>query len=757
MRPPIPPMPRVRHGAAGFGILQVLLLLVLLGAAVVAGFTLLRAERPVRDAVDQEIALRWADEALVAYAATKAHLPCAVSTPTSAVDDCVAPGSKGWLPVRALEAVHPGGARPGAPMRYTVFRGDDHADLAAASNAFSPYRWDRTQHSLDDVNGFDFCAKLTTAAEQATQQVRMDRARTVDLSGATVNVAYALVAPGPTPGDAGGRFDGLNQSGDAIVEAPSRAADAQYDDRTRVRGFDSLARTLGCGTVDARSPGGVSLAAMDMLALAVDVNDEVVEQHASNVEDTTLAVTMASVSTAFAGVAVVLGGASIANSVSTLATASAQLSSAIASCVVLVGCGLIPPYTAAVTAAGVAIGLASAATALYAGALIPTSMALATTIEARDMAQQGLPSASIDISAATERTCTGAEGGWVTQVADASGVLVTVDPPVWRNGLRQEAEATAVELATLQAEFAQNRDRITRLEQIPSVELIDYPPPPVRQQNESDADWNSRYQAWLDSRAQQETLLQAKLEAIRVAMTAKFAAETQQQTVENLQKELDAITTSVVELQAEVSRCAGLAAGDIVGQRRCDAQREALRGLAACDAEVMTAEQVRERQCLPWKMQDTADARTALATARDTAFQAELAALALPQPPIKDYISDNGWFIGTWDCNVLDWCDPLIVSNQADSDKRETYAKTVYKSFGLEAALVEKQSELDEKQAAYEAARDQCETLRALNPGGGASGSEIAPAWVGANAIMNAANCRGASGAIQPGTCGGTP
>ncbi|GAB3740653.1 hypothetical protein GCM10028794_25590 [Silanimonas algicola] len=743
--------------AAGIGLLQVLVLLVLLGGAIVAGFTLLRAERPVRDAVDQAIALRWADEALVAYAAANAHLPCAVATPTSAASDCVAPGSKGWLPLRALEAVHPGGTRPGAPLRYTVFRGEGEADLATASNAFSPHRWDRTAHSLDPINGLDFCAKLGEAAQQTASTVRMDRARTRDAGGATVNVAYALAAPGPTPGDAGGRFDGVNQGADAAMESPSRGADERYDDRTRARDFASLARTLGCGTVDARSPGGVSLAALDLMALAVDVNDEVVEQHEGNVEDTTLAVAMASVSTAFAGIAVALGGASIANSVSTLATASAQLSSAIASCVVLVGCGLIPPYTAAVTAAGVAIGLASGATALYAGALVPTSMALATTIEARDMAQQGLPSASIDISAATERTCTGAEGGWVTQVVNGSGVLVTVDPPVWRDGLRQEAEATAAELAALQLDITQNRDRITRLEQIPSVELIDYPPPPVRQQNESDAAWNARYQAWLDTRAQQETMLQAKLEAIRAAMTAKFAAETQEQTVENLDKELAAITTSVTELRVQIAFCSGIAAGDVVGQRRCAAQREALRGLETCDADVMTADQVRERQCLPWKTQDLADARAALATARDTATWAELTAVGHPQPPIKNYITNTGWFLGPWDCNVFGWCDPLIVWNQSDNDKRETYAKTVYKSFGLEAALAEKQSEFDEKQTAYEAARAQCETLRALNPGGGASGTEIPPAWVGANAIMTAANCRGATGAVQPGTCGGTP
>lgn len=744
--------------AAGIGLLQVLVLLVLLGGAIVAGFTLLRAERPVRDAVDQAIALRWADEALVAYAAANAHLPCAVATPTSAASDCVAPGSKGWLPLRALEAVHPGGTRPGAPLRYTVFRGDGEADLATASNAFSPHRWDRTAHSLDPINGLDFCAKLGEAAQQTASTVRMDRARTLDAGGTTVNVAYALAAPGPTPGDAGGRFDGVNQGADAAMESPSRGADERYDDRTRARDFASLARTLGCGTPGTGSPGGVSLAAMDLMALAVDVNDEVVEQHEGNVEDTQLAVAMASVSTVFAGISVALAGASIANSASTLATASAQLSGAIASCVVLVGCGLIPPYTGAVTAGAIAISFSTVATYLAGGALIPTLMALATTVEARDMARQGLPGASIDIAAATERACTSAEGGFITQVVNDNGVLVTVDPPgVWRDGLRQEVDATAAELARLETEAEQNRERLVRLEQIPSVELIDYPPAPVRQQNESDAEWNDRYQNWLDTRAGQEAKLQTKLEAIRVAMRARFDAETKAQAFENVQKELSAITDSVLRLRNEVAACAGVAATDVVGQRRCEAQREALRGLETCDANVMTAAQVRDRQCLPWKTQDVTTARIASDSARNAADAAEWSAYILDAPPIKPYISDTGWFTGTWSCAVTGWCDPLIVPNQSDGDKRETYAKTVYKSFGLEAALTEKQSELDEKQIAYESARDQCEVLRALNPGGGASGNEIAPAWIGANAIMEAANCRGATGAIRPGTCGGTP
>lgn len=742
---------------SGFGLLQALLLVVLIGAAVVAGVTLLRADAPSGQAAQQEDALRWADEALVAFAAAHAHLPCPVSGPTAPASACVGPGEKGWLPTRALEAVHPGGAAPTQPLRYVVYRGGTSSDLAVASNTFSPHTWERTQHNLDPINGLDLCASLANASRETRAALQGGRARTLDAAGATVNIAYGLIAAGPTPGAAGGRFDGANQNADAMVEAPSRDIDSSYDDRTRVRDFNSLAQSLGCGFADPANPDGLAIAAVDMLALAVDVSDEVTEQHEGNKEDTQLAVGMASGSVVFAGIGVALAGASIANSVSTLATASTQLSAAIASCVVLVGCGLIPPYTAAVIAAGVAIGLASTATGLAAAALIASSVALGLTVEARDMAQQGLPSATIDLSSAVERTCVSAEGGFVNYRADANGNLIPIHPPEFRPGLRQEVAATAAELVDIDARTEANRLRVAALEQIPSVELIDYPPEPVRQQGESDADWAARYQAWLDSRRNAETMLQAKLEAIRIAKRAQFDWDIAVQTATNAQKELDAMNASVAQLILEVGRCDTSPPGDIANVQRCANLRTSLRGLTTCDATVLTARQVLDRQCLPWKQAD----RDAAVANRDAAYttydNAERHAVGMPQPLIKDYISDSGWFTGTWDCGVFDWCDPLIVYRQRDSDKRETYAKLVYQSFGLQVARREKETELDEKQAAYDTAQAECDALRALQAGGGVGGTEAPPVWAGANAIMQAANCRGATGAVQPATCGGTP
>jgi type II secretory pathway pseudopilin PulG len=753
---------RLSHGGArGFSLVEAALLVLLIGSAVAAGLMVMRAKQPTRQAQAQEAALQWADQALVAYAAAHARLPCAVATPTSDPDDCVSGDQKGWLPVQALEAVHPGGASIGEPLRYVVYRGDAGSDLATASDRFSPHTWERTPHDFSDsINGLDLCAALSNAARETASAVRGDRARTTDIDGNAINVAYGLGVAGATPGDAGGRFDGGNQTAAAVLESPARGTDSRYDDRVRVRDFNTLAQSLGCGYASAANPDGLALASLDMLALAVDVSDEVAEQRESTLEDTQLAVGLAATSEVFAILNVALAGASISNSVSTLATASAQLSAAIASCVVLVGCGLIPPYTAAVTAAGVAIGLASGATGLSAGALAATTAALALTIEARDMAQRSTGSSATDLTAVTEQTCTSAEGGLVYWTTDAFGAVVPVVAGIYKPGLKQEVDLIQAELSELLVDQSTTSTRLVDLEQIPSVSLIDYPAAPVRADGESDASWSARYQAWLDTRRQQELQLQAKLEAIRAAEQAHFDWDKAVQAAENAKKELERMQEGVAQLQPLVAACnaAPPPATDVVRAQQCNNQRQSLVGMTTCDLNILTSGQVRQRQCLPWKVQDH-DAAIAARNAAKTAYdQAQATAVFMAEPPIKDYISNSGWWLGVWDCSVLAWCDPLIVWNQDDDDKRETYAKLVYKKLGLTIAIEKKQLELDDKRQAYETAQAQCDVLRNLASTGSTGGAEQPPVWSGASAILRAANCKGATGAVTPSTCaGGTP
>ena len=59
---------------SGFGLLQVMLILLLVGSALAAGAVLWQSKRAPAQAVAQEQALRWADEAIAATSSTTARL-----------------------------------------------------------------------------------------------------------------------------------------------------------------------------------------------------------------------------------------------------------------------------------------------------------------------------------------------------------------------------------------------------------------------------------------------------------------------------------------------------------------------------------------------------------------------------------------------------------------------------------------------------------------------------------------------------------
>ncbi|MGH8084322.1 MAG: hypothetical protein ACREPV_03505 [Lysobacter sp.] len=754
-----------RRHQRGVGLLEAALVVLLIGSAIAVGFLVLQSRKSVQQVRAQEQALQWADQALVAYAAQHARLPCAVATPSSDAGDCVGPGQKGWLPVRALEGVHPGGGGAMPPLRYMVYRGDGGAsDLAQAQDRFDPHKWDETPHDFDAVNGLDLCAALASAAAAG---LKGDRARTTDIDDNTVNVAYGLGAAGATPG-ASGLFDASNQQPGALMESPARGADADYDDRVRVRDFDSLARTLGCQYAGARNPGGLVLASLDMLALAVDVSDEVDAQNAALIDETQGAVAMAAVSEAFAVLNVALAAASISNSATTLATASAQLASAVATCPVppFVSCGLIAPYTAAVTSAAVAVGLNSAATALAATALAAASVGLGLTVEARDMAVEANGEPPVDLAGLAEKACIAAEGGWLTQDIDDSGELVTV-PRYWKDGLKQEVEQLEQDLQQTIAERDAAEERLAWLGEIPS-HLIDYPPEPTRRSwqhcvgegaertchtdYESDASLNQRINEWLGKRADMEAVLQPKLEAIRIAEQAYFDWENAEQLVQHARTERDQMVDAIAQLSEEVRQCDASPPTELNEMRRCSNSRVALLGMTTCDLDILTAKQVEQRQCLEWKQEDLAEAEANEQQARDDYGQKFLDAWTRPQPPIEDYLDDGTLPGNHWLCSIAWSCDVLIVPGQHDDedDKRETYAMTYYKLLGLREAVTKQTEELEEKRAAYEEAQAQCDALRGLQDQGAGGGTTVI---IGAENILRYADCTGATGPVQPGTC----
>lgn len=761
---PRPPSPWRQRG---FGLLETAMVVLLIGSVITVGFLVMQSRKPIHEIKAQNEALMWADRALVAYAAQHARLPCPVGSPTSDESACVGPGQKGWLPVQALQAVNPSGGGPGRPLRYMVYRGGDNAsDLAVASNQFNPSKWDGEAHDFDAINGLDLCAVLAKAAQETGSATRGDRARTTDIDGRAINVAYGLSAAGTTPGDAGGRFDSINQQDGAEMEAPSRGTGGDYDDRVHVRDFNTLAQTLGCAYADRANPDGLVLASLDMLALAVDVFDEVAEQNAELVDETAGAVAMAAVSEVFAILNVALAAASISNSVSTLATASAQLATAVATCPVppFVSCGLIAPYTAAVTSASVAIGFASAATALAVGALAATSAGLALTVKARDMAKEDSGKGPADIAELAAKACIAAEGGTVFEKADEDGNLVPIPGGEWKDGLKQDVKALEETLAETIAERDATEKRLKWLGEIPSY-LLDYPAKPTRRWIctgsgddercgwESDYSYNRRVDAWLATRADMEKKLQPKLASIRTAEDAYFHWETAVQDELDARAERDQMNEAIGQLQIKVVQCAGTPPTTRDGILRCDNDRQAFLGMTTCDTDILTAGQIEQRQCLAWKQEDHDTAIAAEKAAKQDYNDKLWTAYYMSSPPIRRYLTDSRLPGSLW-CDLIYSCNTLIVWNQHgnEKDKRETYAMTYYKSLGLEVAVEEQTKELEAKREAYAHAQAQCDALRSLTPGG-TSGGEKVLMLQGAENILRGADCKGATGPVRPDDC----
>lgn len=364
----------------GFGLLETMLIVVLIGTALAVGFVYLKAAVPAEQARAQEDALAWADSALTAYAAAHARLPCPASTP-GGEEDCTL-GAKGWLPTTTLEDVTTttrldaaGPGRAAAPMRYMVYRGGGGTDLAAIDDGYDAPQWDSDNspdagytygtdgYGFGAVNGLDLCSALDQASNAglvATNALVPNR------GGTSINVAYGIAAAGATAGD-NGRFDLANADNTASMESPSRSASSSYDDRVRVRDFESLSQSMNCG---------VTVASIEALARAVNVVEEAENQRQANIADGILSSALAGVSLILQGVNMALAGASMVSAGVTVGTASAQLAGAIASCIVLVGCALIPPYTtalalsiAALVASGVSLGLQIAAFAVQSAAL----------------------------------------------------------------------------------------------------------------------------------------------------------------------------------------------------------------------------------------------------------------------------------------------------------------------------------------------------------------------------------------------------
>jgi type II secretory pathway pseudopilin PulG len=460
-----------RRRQSGLSLLQVMLLLVLLSAVVAAAFQTLQSGRDGDNALSQEQALAWADNAVAAFASAHSRLPCPAATVDGA-EDC-AIGAKGYLPTLTLataagmEASLIGASGPGqlpGPVLYAVNRGADaDTDLAAAQERYAPLdndgnarttftRKDGSEFAYDAVNGLDFCRALVAASEAPATDAT---AHTRDHAGGTLNIAYGVAVAGPTPGESG-RFDREND-GDAVAfNGPWTLSDSSYDDRVRVRSFQALAESSGCRVLASTippdptplAPDSVPLAAVDLAGEAVNIADTVSDLQESTLESAEDSVESGEMAVAFGAIGITLTGVKIGTTTIDLVEKIGLLTQNIVRCAVSLGveCWRVPLSVASLATVGAALAQAVVALGLQSGALADTKDALEKARKAKDMAKSETEKDPADLAAAIRQAYVTAWGdGNCDGNGDPVAPATTCEIGLLKRADNLEAEAVTAE------------------------------------------------------------------------------------------------------------------------------------------------------------------------------------------------------------------------------------------------------------------------------------------------------------------------
>jgi type II secretory pathway pseudopilin PulG len=378
----------------GFSLWEIAVLLGVLGLAIVAGFALLNAGQQKQIESDRLTLLAAADKAVSGFAARTGRLPCP-DTVGDGSENCAAGVQKGWLPTAALGdlgADRALGLDVSAPergilrVRYVVYRGAGAGGVDLANRAipdrFNPSNWDKSQYTLGNLGVLDFCKGLSVAGAAAPAA---GAAYVNGAGGGVINVAYALSEGGIDRDGDGSPFDALNANlAVPGLESPARAADANYDDRVLARSFSDLGFALDCAQ---------TTRSLDAFGAAVDVYNEVDSQKQWAKDFAAILTAVNATKSAVSGVQTGMSIAAMSVSVTNIGVISAVLAADIASCVVLVGCFLIPIDTVALNfaiAAAVASGVAIAANA--------TALALNVTATVKTGIVVGKANAALDPS-----------------------------------------------------------------------------------------------------------------------------------------------------------------------------------------------------------------------------------------------------------------------------------------------------------------------------------------------------------------------
>lgn len=390
---------------AGFSLLQTAVLLtVLAGLATV----LVPYYTPKESQLDQQKVLNKADKAIQQFIARHSRLPCPDSD-NDGYENCTLSTQKGFLPLRTLGIQSNVLASGNSAIQYGVFRAADDvaqsnggleredgavsllandADLASLKNRYQPtmsggYTFDFT--GAASLNGLDLCAALNRASDLTFDSTKLH----INHSNGQAHVAYALALPGLYDADGDGNvYDGVNSTSNVAFQANSTVATG-YDDVVLTRSFNDLKQVLACET---------AITAMDMAANSVLMQKEVIDE----AEDMKLAADMGA-SLAAINVALLYYDAAIAawdliNAVQAFSVATGLLSGAVASCVVLVGCALIPVYTASVLSAALGVATSNVAIASSVAAVAAQAVATGLYIDVAVRAGAAIPD-SINVNA----------------------------------------------------------------------------------------------------------------------------------------------------------------------------------------------------------------------------------------------------------------------------------------------------------------------------------------------------------------------
>ncbi|MDX1351986.1 MAG: hypothetical protein R3254_03180 [Thiomicrorhabdus sp.] len=388
----------------GFGLIHVAILLMIVGG--LASY-MLKPLAPQAPTKANQVALQKADKLLQDFIAINGRLPC-VDTNNDGVEDCTSTNVKGGLPYITLGLTTTSFQAGDSPIQYGVYRNandtavkngginrvattdanavsvlSNDADLATLKNRYQPTMAGGYSFNFSDAanrNGLDFCQGLKAAETNAASTSHLHIQTS---SGVQQNVAYALAIGGQYDGDGDGSLaDGLNATSTVAFNSPGTFLTSSYDDYVISRSFSELQKRLQCDVV---------MQSLNMVANSVLMEKEVKDQAEDMADAAVEGAIMAGINVAVIAYSVVLAAVDLANASATLATASGLLSGAIASCAVLVGCALIPVYTASVVAGGIGVGLSAAAVAAAAASGISQAVATGLYVDIAIRANAAVP------------------------------------------------------------------------------------------------------------------------------------------------------------------------------------------------------------------------------------------------------------------------------------------------------------------------------------------------------------------------------